>query len=374
MHLLFGLVLGLAGLGDVDATTAADGTMFVRQPVAPSAAATRAKSRTIFLNRRGGVLKPGANDSRKNVSSIVSKQTQLDGWNATESEWSATVACMTAMWGRFDVEVTDVDPGESVPHIEAMFGDSPSTVGMPANVGGVAPMAIDCSTVENAIVFAFTDNLPRKPQVVCEVMSQEVGHAFGLDHELEAADPMTYLAFSNKRTFQDKEVSCGESSARPCGVSGHSCRAKQNSVEILLQRLGAAGADNDPPAVSVSSPADGETVGQGFTVVADASDNIGVTSLELYVDGKLVATRYEAPFEFAMTDLALGGHVLRVTASDALDNSTSTELDVIVESGASTPGLDDMVGCSAGGAPGIGLAIALLTLRRRRRATTPSRA
>ena len=78
-------------------------------------------------------------------------------------------------------------------------------------------------------MFAFTDNIPSDPQTVCEVMSQEIGHAYGLDHELLAADPMTYLAFTGKRTFQDADASCGEKTARPCGPGSTACRAQQNS-------------------------------------------------------------------------------------------------------------------------------------------------
>ncbi|MEO8699496.1 MAG: Ig-like domain-containing protein [Kofleriaceae bacterium] len=361
MHFLLGLVVGVA----FDTSTAADGTEFVRQAVPPTATSVHAKSRVIYLNRWGGTLKPGVNDSRKNTSSIVPAQVQLDGWDVTDAMWNETVACMRAMWGRFDVDITDLDPGDSVQHIEAMFGDSPTKVGLGANVGGVAPMAVDCSTVENSIVFTFTKNLPKKAQIVCEVMSQEIGHSYGLDHELEASDPMTYLSYTHARTFQDREVACGESVARPCGVASHSCRAKQNTVDVLYERLGPAGADHDAPAVNISDPVDGATVAPGFVVVADASDNIGVVSVELYVDGKLAGTRYAAPFEFTMTEIAAGHHVLRVEASDALDNTTSSQLDVYVEQ--ASPGIDEMVGCSAGGAPGIGLAVALLALRRRRR-------
>jgi Bacterial Ig domain len=369
MHFLVGLVVGALGIGDVDATTAADGTMFVRQPVAPTAASAHAKSRVVYLNRWGGTLKPGVNDSRKNQSSIVSKLTQVAGWDVSDAKWAETVACMRAMWGRFDVEITDLDPGDSVQHIEAMFGDSPLTLGLPANVGGIAPMASDCSTVENAIVFAFTKNLSSKPQIVCEVMSQEIGHSYGLDHELEASDPMTYLPYAHDRTFQDHEVACGESVARPCGVAAHSCRAKQNSVEVLLERLGPAGSDHDAPTVIVSEPANHATVSPGFVVVASVSDNIAVASVQLYVDGALAQTKYAPPYEFELTSISAGGHVLRLEAKDAIDNTTETELDVYVAQ--DSPSFDEMVGCSAGGgAPGVGLALALLALRRQPRATT----
>jgi MYXO-CTERM domain-containing protein len=350
-----------------------DGTNLARQPV-PATATARAYSRTIYLDRHGGLVSPGTNDSSANTSTIVTRPTQLAGWDASDAEWELTVRCMRQLWSRFDVVVTDVDPGPA-PHIEAMFGDSSTTLGLPARVGGVAPMAVDCGVVERAIVFAFTDNLSRDPQTICEAMSQEIGHSYGLDHELAAADPMTYLPYGHDRSFQDQTVSCGETTARPCGIAGHVCRPDQNTVQLLLERLGPAGADSTAPILAVSSPADGAVVEPGFAVIAQASDNIGVTAVALYVDGALVTTRATPPFELATDpDLAPGPHTLRVEATDALENLTTSELVVRIDPGSADPlGL----GCTAGGSPGpTGVALlvlAIVPLRRRRRATPTRR-
>src|SRR5438552_2734377 len=101
---------------------AAGGAEFLRQviPAAPMAATGLAKSRTIYLNHAGAMLTPGYNDSQANTSSIVTRPTQVPGWNASPADWAATVACMKDIWSRFDVTITDVDPGSAVPHIEAV--------------------------------------------------------------------------------------------------------------------------------------------------------------------------------------------------------------------------------------------------------------
>src|SRR5262249_40238089 len=177
------------------------------------------------------------------TSSIVTRATQVPGWNASAADWAATVTCMKDIWSRFDVTVTDVDPG-STPHIEAVFTRAPADVGLTTNIGGVSPFSPSCSVIENSIVFAFTDFLPKQPRAICEVMSQEVAHSFGLDHELLASDPMTYLTFTGNREFQDQDVSCGEAVPRPCGIGGFTCRATQNSYQLLLSRLGAANRDH----------------------------------------------------------------------------------------------------------------------------------
>ena len=227
------------------------GYSFARQVLAaqPGASPT-AMSRVIYLNRDGALLRPGDNDSTRQVSSIVTEPTELAGWDIDDDTWNDTVACIADIYRRFDVTVTDRDPGDT-PHIEAMFGGNPADVGLPDNVAGVSPFTSDCSIIENSIVFVFTDILPDDARTVCEVISQEIAHSFGLDHEMLPSDPMTYLDYTGDRTFQNEMVSCGEYADRACGINGTMCRRRQNSVALLTERLGARGAtsgsnDQDP--------------------------------------------------------------------------------------------------------------------------------
>lgn len=55
------------------------------------------------------------------------------------------------------------------------------------------------------------------------------------------SDPMTYLDYLGERTFQDELAPCGEYEDRKCGVNGTTCRQRQNSVQLLRQRLGSRG-------------------------------------------------------------------------------------------------------------------------------------
>lgn len=347
---------------------AAGGPEFLRQVVPAAAAATTglARSRTIYLNHVGATLVPGYNDSHANTSSIVTRPTQVPGWNASPADWAATVSCMKDIWSRFDVTITDVDPG-AVPHIEALFARAPSDVGITTNVGGISPFSLSCSVIEGSIVFAFTDNLPKTPRAICEVMSQEVAHSYGLDHELLASDPMTYLAYGGNRAFQDHDAQCGETTARPCGIAGSTCRATQNSVQLLLSRLGAADRDHQAPTVGITAPGASATVAAGFEITATASDNISVKSVAFYIDGDLVATQTQPPYALA-TDPALieGAHTITVEASDGDGNSTTEQRDIVVAGP-----LDPLaLGCSAGKhAPGgvFVLTLAAFALARRRR-------
>lgn len=339
-----------------------DGTTLQREVVPPTGVA-RAQSRTIFLNRHGATVRPGDNNSSLGTSSIVTRPVVIGPWEVSDAKWTATVACMRETWSRFDVTITETDPG-TAPHIEALFGGSAADIGRPLNVAGIAPFASDCGVIEGAIVFAFTDNLPSDPQLVCEVMTQEIGHAYGLDHELLAADPMSYLPFTGKRTFQDTAAQCGEKTARPCGLGTPSCRIEQSSVQILLARLGVSGGDGTAPTVAITAPVAHAEVEPGFVVSARATDDVALTSVALYIDGAKVASLVTGPFAFA-TDAALatGAHTIMIEARDGNDNITVREVDVVVIGNAPW-----FASCSAGGAPGLGVGMALLVLRRRRRA------
>jgi hypothetical protein len=133
----------------------------------------------LYLNRPGGTLRPSqTNDSRTGDSTLVSQTTAVPTSSMTDAQWSQMVTCEKAMWSRFNVQVTDQDPG-NVPHIEGMFTTLSSVLGMDPNVGGVSPFTIGCNVIPNSIVFIFADAINDDPQRVCEVAAQELAHSFG---------------------------------------------------------------------------------------------------------------------------------------------------------------------------------------------------
>jgi hypothetical protein len=341
-----------ASVGDI-VTTPLPGTNLVlaRKLLPPSKApAAMAQSKVIYLNHRGVTLTPGDDDSTTNHSSIIGGTAVVPPWNTSQATWDATVACMQDMFARFDVTVTDQDPG-TTPHIEAVFGGSPQDIGMGQGVGGVSPFTEDCGIIESSIVFTFTDVFPDDAQTVCEVMAQEVAHSYGLDHEMLASDPMTYLQYNGNRSFKDQAVSCGEYQNRPCGIGGFTCRPNQNSVQLLYERVGKA--DLVAPTLAITSPADGATVEPGFSVEATASDDVGVKMTTLSIDGQAVGMDLTAgPYSFA-TDPALaeGPHTVRVETTDGR-NTQAQSITVIV---AVTPtGSDGGSATGSDGAPGAG--------------------
>jgi subtilisin family serine protease len=107
---------------------------------------------------------------------------------------------------------------------------------------------------------------------------------------------------------------------------------------LLYSRVAGAGGGGDttPPTTSITSPGAGATVSGTTTVSASASDNVGVTRVELYVDGSLAGTDTTSPYSFAWntTTVANGSHSLQTRAFDAAGNSgSSATVSVTVSNG-----------------------------------------
>ncbi len=190
-------------------------------------------------------MRPGHDDARILTSSIIEESVHAPAWDVSDEVWNETVACLRRVYAPFDIEFTETDPGD-VPHVTGIFGGSPHTFGFPATSAGMSPFRADCSVIENAVVFVFTETFPANdPNLACHIMAQEIAHSFGLDHTLAAGDPMSTQTFDDEPMFVDDVVSCGERSPRPCGLPGRTCRAKQNSYALLMERLGPPGSESN---------------------------------------------------------------------------------------------------------------------------------
>jgi hypothetical protein len=236
-----------------------DGVIFARQevPAVPQVAgldsiSALAESRIVYLNRSGITVAPGNNDSRANVSSLAKASTQLKAWDVSDTDWNSTVSCIQDLFARFQIQIVTTDPG-NVSHVEAVFSSDNFSKLNPTDpnalqVAGISPFTNDCGVINNSMVFTFAGALNNKPRTVCEVMAQEIAHSYGADHELLASDPLTYLPYNGDRSFKNEFAACGESNERPCGINGSTCRDKQNSVQLLGERLGFNNGSGQPGA------------------------------------------------------------------------------------------------------------------------------
>jgi len=97
------------------------------------------------------------------------------------------------------------------------------------------------------------------------------------------------------------------------------------------------GGDTTPPSTTVTAPAAGSTVSGTATVTATATDNVGVTKIELYADGALIGSGAASPASASWdtTAVANGSHSLTSKAYDAAGNvGTSAAVAVTVSNGA----------------------------------------
>ncbi|HZH75774.1 MAG TPA: S8 family serine peptidase [Archangium sp.] len=115
------------------------------------------------------------------------------------------------------------------------------------------------------------------------------------------------------------------------------------SVNKLLYTMfitgGGTGGDTTAPTTSISSPTGGATVSGTTTISANASDNVGVSRVEFYVDNTLLGSDTTSPFSFDWntTGVANGGYTLTTKAYDAAGNvGPSAAVSVTVSNGTST--------------------------------------
>jgi len=84
--------------------------------------------------------------------------------------------------------------------------------------------------------------------------------------------------------------------------------------------------DTTAPAVSISSPSSGSTIKGLTTVSVSASDNVGVTKVDLFINGALFTADVTSPFSFAWdtTTVSDGTYTLTASAYDEAGNMTQS--------------------------------------------------
>ncbi len=266
-------------------------------------------------------VSPGADNSMANTSSLIKGSAQLPAYSYGKAHFDQVVDCVREMYEPFGITVVDTDPG-TIPHYETIVSGFPTTLGFPAEIGGIAPFS--CDTVPNAVSFVFPGKLGGDVRSICETVAHESAHPWGLEHTYMCEDTMTYLTGCGAKDFADYEAPCGESSARACRCGG----TTQNSYRKLVERFGAAHAT--PPSVSMLSPAPGAHVEQGFAVEAEASDNVAIRMVELWIDGARVETAEAPPYRFTAPQLGNGPHLVEIRAFDDVLSSSTARAEILL--------------------------------------------
>jgi MYXO-CTERM domain-containing protein len=311
----------------------------VLPPEAFTASAGDPISPIIFMNRcKGGcTMKSSArDDARTNQTTIPSVPDGTDvpipefPWG--DAVWGQFMTCIKDVYSPYNVMVTDVDPGTNVVHHEVIVAGTSADVGLSSNILGIAPVAGDCLPKNNNISYAFAGSYPPSEVLeLCATAAQESAHSWGLDHEFDCTDPMTYLSGCGEKFFRNKAVQCGEFSARTCNCGG----VAQNSHLQILSVFGPGTSTVPAPTIDIISPKNNDVVTNGFSVFANATGLRGVARLEVWVNGYKWATftptdiHAGGPFTIAMpTNLPDGVMDLEARAYDDLELYNSTTITV----------------------------------------------
>lgn len=76
--------------------------------------------------------------------------------------------------------------------------------------------------------------------------------------------------------------------------------------------------DTEAPVVSLAT---GSRPADGPLIVAAARDNVGVVTMELYVDDQLRASSSVGTISHGWSGVGVGKHRIRITATDAANNT-----------------------------------------------------
>jgi chitinase len=117
--------------------------------------------------------------------------------------------------------------------------------------------------------------------------------------------------------------------------------AAGNSADATITVNVPSPPDTTPPTVSVTAPTSGARVSGTVQVQVSAADDVGVTKVELSIDGSLASSLSAGPWSFSLdtTTLADGSHTLTAKAYDAAGNAASASLSLNVQNtaGDATP-------------------------------------
>lgn len=320
----------------------------MRVPTGLDAIGNVVNTKTIFMNRcpNNCVLTSGYTDSRTNKSAIGAGT--LSAYSYGDASWNTVMACMKDTFSRFNVEITDVDPGPYVDHFEIMVAGSPTQIGLDPSVGGVAEYSCQspgvCDVYQpNVIVFDFAKvwgSYPNRDLEICATAAQEIAHSWGLDHVVDKTDPLTYNDYSGMRQFKDN-MTCGSDCVNgksPFGLTctsagAHTCMstgtATQNDVQTLLKLFGPAGAK--APTLTVTNPKNGSAQPAGFSITADCTSDDGVQEVQMSIDGNLVKTLNAPPFTFqTATNLSTGTHRVTVMCASKMLAETFVRSQILI--------------------------------------------
>jgi C1A family cysteine protease len=150
--------------------------------------------------------------------------------------------------------------------------------------------------------------------------------AFYVDGALTATDATSAYSFS----WNTLTASNGSHTLQ--AVAADMAANSTSSAPVWITVYNAA--DTTPPAVTITSPANGSTVSKTIKIKATASDASPVRSIEAWVDGKMIgslsctANPCSSSFNWNTNSASKGAHLITVNSYDAASNKGTASVTV----------------------------------------------
>lgn len=131
------------------------------------------------------------------------------------------------------------------------------------------------------------------------------------------------------------------STAKDLGASGRDKYfgyGRVDAAAAVAAAVSATARDTSAPSVGITSPSSGTTVKGLVSVAVSASDNVGVSRVDLYANGNLIASDISNPYGFSWDTAALqdGAATLTAYAYDAAGNYSTSGITVTIDNVADT--------------------------------------
>jgi subtilisin family serine protease len=121
----------------------------------------------------------------------------------------------------------------------------------------------------------------------------------------------------------------------------------QNDFDGNKENIGWAGSTepqpptDDPPSVMITNPADGAIVYGSVTIIADASDDMGITQVEFFIDGESIGVDVDGADGWSAnwdtTEDPDGEHTVSATATDTIGQTSDDSIVVMIDNVIDTP-------------------------------------
>ncbi|MFY0541249.1 Ig-like domain-containing protein [Nannocystis pusilla] len=283
-----------------------------------ASAAGHAQANVFFLNYDGVTLNQGGQDNSATNTTVFNEFATTYQPYGAGNKRAASLQAVKSDWAPYDVSITDVRPNGG---LYTMCVNLPTNV-FGGGVLGVAPLDCNDNMAANIVLAFHSANDQFSAATQATTMSQEIAHAYGLEHVNEPNDIMNPYNAGGDPSFLDNcltldgggnPIQCGAQHSQFCGNN------QQNSHQELLWLFGSATPDPTPPSVAITNPKNGDQLvaPATITIVAEASDNVGVAEVNLYIDGaNQGAPDVTPPYQWADATFPEGTYCVAAEAID----------------------------------------------------------